>query len=260
MTRYLRVALLSAEVQRRQLAASLFLLFNALVQPFFIGVTAMFLLRHRPDFEVVYVIVGTGLTGLWTIILFTGAVAITQERGRATLELLATSPVPLMVIVGGQMLANVALALTSLVLSYAIGAWLFGYAVAVSDPAAFGVSLLLTLFSLWSMGMLFAPLAILSPAVDRFLSGLEYPVYILCGFLFPVVLLPGWLLPISYLLPPYWAAVALHGVSSGDLPAGEVIRVWLLLIATNAIVLTLAARLFRVFVDRARRDGTLAHV
>lgn len=260
MTLLVRVALRSAQVTLQEAAVSLTPFLYALVQPFFIGVTAMYMLRNRPDFEAIYVVIGTGLTGIWTMVLFTGAQAISQERGRGTLELVATSPVPLAVICGGQMLAQLAMSLSSMLLSYLIGAWLFGYSLAVHNPAGLVLTIPLALLSLWTMGMLFAPLAILSPALQQILSGLEYPIYILCRFLFPVLLLPGWILPVSFILPPYWAARALHGTTSGDLPVGELVQVWLLLAATSVGIIALALWLFHVFLTRARRNGTLAHV
>jgi len=173
---------------------------------------------------------------------------------------MAASPAPLVVVFGGKMLGNLAISLGAMLLSYSIGAWLFGYSLAIHDPLGFGVSALLALFSLWSMGMLFVPLPLVSPAVSQFLTGLEYPVYILCGFLFPVLLLPIWLLPVSYALPPYWAALALHGTSSGDLQASGIWMVWLILLITSAAALALAAWLLRILLARARRQGSLVHV
>ena len=52
--------------------------------------------------------------------------------------------------------------------------------------------------------------------VQQWQNAMEYPVYILAGFLFPILLLPGWTTPLSYLLPPYWAAVAFHDTSTGN--------------------------------------------
>ena len=89
---------------------------------------------------------------------------------------------------------------------------------------------------------------------------MEYPIYILCGFLFPVLLLPGWLRPVSYALPPYWAVRSLQGASLGDLPKGEVVQIWLLLLVTSALMLGLAVLLFRLFLNRARRRGTLGYI
>lgn len=256
----LRVALQSARLQLQVMAREPFVMVLALLQPFFIAVTAMFMLRYQPGFDPVYVVVGGGLAGIWTVVLFAGSWVLAGERWQGTLELLEGSPAPMLIIVGGRMLANVAFSLLSMILSYSIGAWLFGYRIAFSQPAAFAVSLLLALLALWAMGMLFAPLSVLWPAAQRYLQGLEYPVYILSGFLFPVLLLPGWLRPVSYLLPPYWAAVALHGTGSGGITAPGLVGVWAVLLVTAAALVALAAWLLERFLVRARRNGTLSFV
>jgi len=258
VSRCLRPFLFSARVQVLRALGDEFLFVIALVQPFAIGLAAIFMLRHRADFEAVYAVVGAGLTALFSLILFGGTGTITNLRFSGNLEHLVAAPVPLIVVVGGQIMGSVALVLVPMLVSYGLGAWLFGYPIAIRDPAGFTVSVLLALLSLWAMGLLFAPLAILWPAVNSVLGALEYPVYVLCGFLFPVLLLPGWLQPLGQLLAPYWAAYALHGTSSGSLTAPELALAWLLLLALTAATLVLAAWLFDLFLARAQRDGSLA--
>lgn len=260
MRHYLRVALLTARVQLQQLAVEGFIWIVVLAQPFAVAVAALYMLRHRPDFEATYVVVGSGLSGILSVVIFSGSWALANERLSGNLELLEAAPVPLFVIVAGKMLGNLALSLGSMVVSYGIAAWLFGYPMAVRQPLAFAVSLVLALVALWAMGVLLAPLAVLWPAAERLLSGTEYPVYILGGFLFPVALLPVWLLPVSYALPPYWAAQALHGAARGTLPLAELALAWLFLLVSSAVALALAAWLFRVLLVRARRQGLLAAV
>ena len=120
------------------------------------------------------------------------------------------------------------------------------------------MSLLLAVIALWATCMLFAPLAILWRAVGRFLLGLEYPIFALSGFLFPILLLPGWAVPISNILPPYWAAVAMHGAASGELDTSGLLQAWFFLFLTSGALLLIANRLFDEVLTRARRAGTLA--
>lgn len=258
MIHTVRVARMSAEVTFRETAVNGFMLFAAVWQPLFIGVTTMFMLRHRADFDPVYVFVGTALTGIWSTLLFGGSGAIGNERWLGTLELIAASPASFFVVFGRKLVGTVAFSLTSLALSYGIAVLLFGYEVSVADPLGFGLSLLLALVALWATGMLFAPLAILWRTVGRFLGALEYPIFALSGFLFPVLLLPGWTSPLSYALPPYWAAEAMHGAATGALDLAALARAWLFLLLTGAAMLGIAGRLFVVVLVRARRAGTLA--
>jgi len=87
---------------------------------------------------------------------------------------------------------------------------------------------------------------------------MEYPIYSLSGFLFPILLLPVWTIPVSYVLPPYWAAVALHGSASGELDLPGLARVWAVLVVTAVALVLISSRLFVAVLHRARRTGSLA--
>jgi ABC-2 type transport system permease protein len=108
-----------------------------------------------------------------------------------------------------------------------------------------------------SFALIIAPVFVMNPGIQSFQNAMEFPVYILCGFLFPIAMLPGWSIPISYILPPYWAARALHLTSSGggDLPT--LLQIWGLLLLFSLIYLLVSRRLFQVMIDKARRDATL---
>lgn len=253
-----RVLRAAARLQIAQLSANLFMLFCVFVQPFFIAVTAMYVLRHRTDFDPLYVVVGAGLSGLWSVALFEGTWAVQSERWQGTLELLVASPAPIMLVVGGRMLGSMSFSLLSMLVCYAIGAWLFGYELVVRDPLGFLVSFAFGLLSLWSIAVLLSPIGILWRTAARFLNVLEYPVYILAGFLFPILFLPGWSNPLSYALPPYWAAVALHGTAAGTLSPGELAATLAVLVLTAALDLVLARALLRIVLVRAKRAGTLS--
>lgn len=241
----------------RHLARDPFMLFSAIVQPFFIAVTMMYVLRPRPDFDPVFVVVGAGLSGLWTVVLFDGNWSIGRERWQGTLELLVASPTPLLAVMAGKMIGSMLFALVSIVTTYLIGAWLFGYDISVRAPVGFLISFVLGIGSLWAIAMLFTPLGVLWRTASRFLNILEYPVYIFAGFLFPVLILPSWLLPISYALPPYWAALALHGTSSGEIGGTELLGAWSVLVVSSVAVVWIASSMYAVLLKRARVQGTL---
>jgi ABC-2 type transport system permease protein len=245
-------------MQLRQLAVNYFVLFNALAAPFFFVVMALYLPKGRPDFEPAYVVVGSGLAGLWSVILFTGGAAVLEERWQGNLELLEAAPAHLYVIVAGKMVGNLIFSTLSTLLCYLVVAWLLRYAVTIEAPLAFAISCLLALASFWAIGMLMSPLSILWPAVQRFTVGLEYPVYILSGFLFPIGLLPSWLIPICAVLPPYWAARALHESTAGaDLSVMFVN--WIALVGSTTVMALAAYPLFALVLRRARHDGTLSY-
>ena len=254
----LRILRSGAKLQLGHLATDRFMLFGVIVQPFFIAVTVMFMLRHRPDFDPVYVVIGSAVSGLWSTLLFSGTWIIGSERWLGTLELVAGSPPPLMLIFAARLLGTMAYSLLSLALNYTIGAWLFGYELGLRDPVGFLVSLPLALFALWCVGVLIAPIGVLWRPVARFLTILEYPVFMLGGFMFPILLMPAWSNGVSYALPPYWAAEALHATSSGTTQWGSLPAVWAALLATSLATLAIAVPFYALVLRRARRAGTLA--
>jgi ABC-2 type transport system permease protein len=134
---------------------------------------------------------------------------------------------------------------------------LLGTPLTVSQPFLFAVSIVLMVFAFVSLGMVMAPLFITNPDVQRWQNAIEFPVYILAGFLFPVLLLPTWTTPLSYLLSPYWAAVALHETSSGKGDPATVAAAWAAMILLSVGYLFLSRFLFRVLLRRARQEGTL---
>ena len=235
-----------------------FILFTLVVQPLVIALLALWILRGTAEDYVIYVVVGSGLSGLWSGLLFISGNSITVERWTGTLEMIASVPTPLPVIALGKILANVSQSLISMIGAYLLASVALGYALHVNLPVPFVVSLILMVFTFVSLGMVLAPLFITNPDVQRWQNAIEFPVYILAGFLFPIALLPDWTTPLSYLLSPYWAAVALHETSSGNGDPAVVAGAWVAMIVLSVVYLLLSGVLFRVLLRRARREGTLS--
>lgn len=260
MVRLARVAAASAAVEVRLMAAEPWAFAILVMQPLLVASVSVFLLRGRSDFDALYVVAGTALTGLWSFALLVGSNIMNGDRWAGVLEYMEAAPAPLMAALSGRMLGALGFSLLSGVVGYIVAVWGFGYPLVVRQPVAFAISAALALLSLWAMGMLLAPLSLLWMAFARFVTGLEYPVYILGGFLFPIALLPGWLHPISYALPAYWGAAALHGSGSLDAPLGDLLIAWGLLLATSIVTVAIAVKLFDAAVRRSRRTGLLGAV
>ena len=234
-----------------------FILFAILVQPVIIAVLALFMLKDTGPNAAMFVVVGSGLTGLWSSLLFISGNSISAERWQGTLETLVGVPTPFDVIVFGKNLANVVQSLLSMTVAYLLAALFFGYSLHIDQPLLFLVSLILSVFAFISFGLTIAPVFVMYREVQQWQNAMEYPVYILAGFLFPILLLPGWTTPISYLLPPYWAAVALHGTSTTNASIEQTLLAWGMMIVFSIIDLFIASRLFKIMLYKARVDATL---
>lgn len=254
---YFRAAALSFEMTMKQNFSDAFIIFAIIVQPMIVAVLALWMLRGRIDEFAIFVVVGSGMTGLWSSLLFISGNGITGERWVGTLEGLVASPTPMSVIVFGKNLANVVQSLVSMVASYAIVAWLFDLQINVQQPLFFIISLLFTMLAFVTFGLIMASLFIINPAVQNWQNGLEFPVYILSGFLFPIALLPGWTTPFSYILAPYWAARALHAASVGLATFEELALTWGMMLFFSLLYLLGSRGLFRFVLRKARVDATL---
>ena len=257
LIKYWRTVLVVAEMSLRQQMVDGFVLFTVLFQPIIIALLGLFMLKDKGPDAAIFVVVGSGLTGLWSTMLFISGNSINVERWSGTLETLVAIPTPFEVIVFGRNLANVTQSLLSMALGYMIAAFLFGYSLEIQEPLLFLVSLFLAVIAFISFGLIIAPIFVMNPGVQAWQNAMEFPVYILCGFLFPVLLLPDWTNPISYLLPPYWAARALHGSSTGGASVSEILFAWVMMLLFSLLDLFLSSRLFKIMLYKVRVDATL---
>jgi ABC-2 type transport system permease protein len=257
LAKYWRTILVVAEMNFRQQMTDGFILFTVLFQPIIIALLGLWMLKDKDSDAAMFVVVGSGLTGLWSSLLFISGNSINFERWTGTLESLVAIPTPFEVIVFGKNLANVTQSLLSMVLGYIIAAFAFGYSLNVQQPFLFVVSVLLSVIAFISFGLIIAPIFVMNPGVRAWQNAMEFPIYVLCGFLFPIALLPGWTTPVSYLLPPYWAAIALHGTSTGGASLNETLFAWGMLLLFSLIDLFVASRLFKLMLYKARADATL---
>jgi len=253
----INVVTLTFEVEMRQNLTDGFVIFGILLQPLIIAFMALWMLKEKgPDYSI-FIVVGSGMTGLWTTLLFNGGNSITGERWNGTLEPLVGSPSSLRVIVFGKVLANISQSLLSMIVCYSFISLVIGYPLIVANPLLFFISLIFSIFAYVCFGLVIASLFILIRDIGRMINTLEFPVYILCGFLFPIAMLPGWTTPLSYVLSPYWAAQALHGSASGSATTGQIISYWGLLLGFSVAYLVLSRGLYRVILYKARVDASL---
>jgi ABC-2 type transport system permease protein len=254
---HLRVVWTVYYMYLKQIAIDGFVIFTVIVQPIIVALLAIYMLRNTAGFEAIYVIVGSAMTGLWSGTLFFSSFNIEFERWTGNLENIVGSPTHLATVIIGKTLANSTMSVSSMLFSYPLAAFLFGFRLTIAHPVHFAVSLLLTVLALISMGLVIAPFMSVNLGAGVWANALEFPMFIVGGFLFPVVLLPAWTTPISYVLSPYWAARALHDTSSGGVPLSDVYLSWALLIGFSVMYWFVSAWLFGVLLRRAREEATL---
>jgi ABC-2 type transport system permease protein len=254
----LRVVFTTFELDIKQQAVDLFMVFGVVIQPLLIAIMAIYMLLERDPSRGIYVVVGSGMTGLWTSLLFRGTFNINAERFMGTLEGIVASPSSLATVVIGKTLASVSLSFLSMICSYGLASIIFRFPLIIAQPLPFCLTLLVTILAFISFGLLISPLMAVNLSLSGWVNALEYPMYILGGFLFPILLLPDWSNPLSYVLAPYWAARALHATSSGAASLSNILLSWGMMLLLSAIYLAASYRLFRIVLHRARVEATLS--
>ncbi len=257
LLKYTRAVFAAFKMTYLSLVMDGFFIFATLLMPLIYALIAFGILGAKGANYSIYVVIGSGLAGLWSTLLFGSGNAITSERWTGTLENLAALPTPLWIIVFGKTLASTMQSLLSMIASYLLGWLILGYPLAIAQPPEFLVALGIGILSFVAFGLMLAPAFLLNPQIQQFQNALEYPVYILCGFLFPIALLPFWTTPFSYILSPYWAARALQSAAGGTLTLDQLALDCAMMIMLGAIYLIIAAILFRVVLRKARVDATL---
>jgi len=257
MKETLRVIFIAFEMTVKHSMIDSFVIFGILVQPLIIAILGIWMLKEKGGDYGIFVVVGSGMTGIWSNLVFMSGNSITEERWIGTLEFLVAQPTPIQWIIFGKNLAIVVQSLLSMVGSYLLAALIFNLSLKIVNPLYFAISLILGVISFIGFGLMIAPIFVLNPSVQRWQNSMEYPIYILCGFLFPIALLPGWTTPFSYVLSPYWAAKALHGASNGSMTFPQIAFCWVMMLVFGAIYLTISRKLFRIMLRKARIDATL---
>jgi ABC-2 type transport system permease protein len=228
------------------------------IQPIVVATTVYMLYRHEPATKVAgFVLLGGGLSGIWSAMTFSSAGDVERERLQGTLGHLLAAPVSLAFVMGAKIVMNALLSLLALVITLVYSWLLLGVPLIVPHPLAFFLALAAFLFGASSFALCLANLFLLTRTAWIFQNVLESPLLILGGIAFPVTNLPAWVQIISAGLPIRWGSsalyAALHAAPLGDEYWGAL---WWTL-GVGAIYLVVAQLLFGYIEYRVRQRGNL---
>jgi len=207
-------------VQLRVRTFDLMSLLLLLLQPAIFSGVGMLLSRAagnlRPD--LIYTVIGGGIMGMWSGLVFTSTYDIRADRRDGTLELIVASPTSLGAVEAIRTMTNVMAGLLSMLVAFTTAVLIFGYSLAEANLVAAFVSCFLILLGMWSLGVFFANFLVWSRLSGSIVEFLEMPVAILCGFMYPIHILPVWMQSISAIFPIRWALEAMNAalVGAGD--------------------------------------------
>lgn len=194
---------------------------------------------------------GTGLTGF--------ARGLRQAQTTGTLEAMMMTPAPIPWIIIGSAAWSYLFTTFRVFIYLLIGALLLGLDLGEANYPAALVSLTLALISFAGIGIGTASAIMVVKRGEPITGLLSNLANLIGGVFFPVEILPDWLQKASNLLPVTYALRALRGSLLADASWSELTPDLLALAGFAVLLLPLSLFLFRLAVDRARADGSLAH-
>jgi len=251
---------ISIQIQMR--ALSLFSFGLLVVQPAVFSAVGYLLARmagkSTPD--LVHVIIGGGIMGMWSSMVFTSFFDISNDRRSGTLELIVGSPTTLTTVLAVRTFANILTGMVSMLLSFFVVIVLFRFSIPLRNLPYIAISLLILFFGFWSVGLFLAHFRAASRVTGMFINYLELPVSILAAFMFPIEYLPRWVMWLSNSIPLRWGVTGLNS-SFQVQPAFSTIWLdWAISIGISLIYLVVTHFLAQRVHDMIRITGELSSV
>ncbi|PKN96903.1 MAG: hypothetical protein CVU43_18330 [Chloroflexi bacterium HGW-Chloroflexi-5] len=232
------------------------------IQPAVFSAVGMLLSRaagnSTPD--LVYNVIGGGIMGMWSGLVFTSTYDILGDRRNGMLELIVGSPTSLNLIEAIRTLTNVLSGLFSLGLAFMAAILIFGYTFTGVNFWGVLISLVILLFSMWSIGVFLANFLAWSRLSGTFVDYLEMPIAFLCGFMYPIRVLPVWLQYISGAVPIRWALEAMNESLLGSFDLNYLVVHWLMAIGLSILFIVLTSWMQAKVHDSIRLSGELSSI
>jgi len=238
-----------------------------IIAPFVFTMVALTLFRDSSGPFGLYAVLGGGMMGMWGNTIYSSGYSIDFDRWQGTLEEVLAAPSKLLHVIAGRCIANALFGLINMVAVFVIATTIFNISLGVANPLVFTLALALTLFSMSTLGLIFASGFVLSRSTQALTNGLETPLYIISGSMFPVALLPFWVHPLAYVLGPTWGVDAIRLATSSEYasqtfwtglsPNLAIALDLAVMIGVTIIYVGAAAVLFKLVEKRVRTLGTL---
>src|SRR6059036_748248 len=207
------------------------------------------------------VIIGGAMIAFWTNILWNMSAQWFWEKEMGNLEMYMVAPVSRMSVLLGMAMGgaiNTSLRATGIIL---LGVFVFKVPFQVHDLLVAGLVFLLTVISLYGLGMVFASLYMLYGREAWHTNMLlQEPVFFLSGSYFPTVytsVIPVWVQVTATLIP---MTIGLDAVRRVTIYGGNISTIWLHIVALivfTAILLPVARKALNYMENLGKKEGRL---
>lgn len=259
---FFRLFVRQIDVQLRMRTLNLYSLLLFFLQPAIFSAVGMILSSAAGNAapNLVYTVIGGGIMGMWSGLVFTSTYDIRSDRREGTLELIIGSPTSMRTVEGIRTFTNVAAGTVSLIAAFIVALLIYNYPLDQVNLFAAFVSLLVILFGLWCMGVFLANLMVWSRLSTSIVDFLEMPIALLAGFMYPVSILPVWMQYLSAIFPIRWGLEALRDAMQGFMPDQQMLIQWAISLGISLVIYTLARLLDQKVHDLVRVSGELSSI
>lgn len=260
MVEFLHFARMQISVQLQIRTFNLYSLLLFFIQPAIFSAVGMILSRAAGNAapDLVYTVIGGGILGMWSGMVFTSTYDIRSDRRDGILELIVASPTSLRRVEAVRTFTNITAGLVSLVAAVIAAVVIFGFSFANLNIAHILVAMVVLLFGLWCLGVFLANFLAWSRLSGSLVDYLELPVAFLCGFMYPIRVLPEWLQGVSTFIPVRWALAALDATLLGEANPGLYWFHVAMAVLTATVFLLISLWLDRKVHDHIRVTGELS--
>lgn len=212
------------------------------------------------EFEA-FVVLGGVMMAYWLAVLWSMGSQFYWEKQEGNLELYLVAPCSRIAILCGMAVGGIFMTSFRAVLSFLLGIWVFDVSFTPSNPWLAVLVFLLTLASLYALGMCLSSLFLLyGREVWHLANALTEPVYLANGLYFPLRALGPWVwaaistLPLAIGLDAMRQLILGPGPARGLLPIAT--EVWLL-VGSLFVYLPAAVFMMRWLENEGKKSGTL---
>ncbi|HMN28981.1 MAG TPA: ABC transporter permease [Caldilineaceae bacterium] len=216
-----------------------------------------FALRAGTTDYAAYIVIGLTIYMWINITLWDIGFHLRNEQMRGTLESNWLCPVWRFSILLGPSLSKLGTSLFFFVLAAIEYQLLFGISLVGERPGLVLLILLLTIPSIYGIGVAFGSLVIRFQEANALVFLVRGIFLIFTGASYPLTVLPDWMQRVAAWLPLTYTITAIRAVALNDAGLADILPALAMLLLFAAILLPAAYLLFRFTEQRARRTGTL---
>jgi ABC-2 type transport system permease protein len=216
------------------------------------------LARYGTDYFT-FVLTGIAFTQYFSVGLNSFTTSLRQAQTTGTLEAMLSTPISLTALILCSALWEFCLSTLRVVVYLAVGVLFLGVNLAGGNWPLAGLTLLLTVTTFSSLGILAASFIMVLKRGDPITWMFNAVSHLLGGVYYPISVLPAWLQHLALLLPVTYALEAMRLALKPGTPFSQIQPSLVGLVVFGCLLLPVSLLAFRFAVRQARIDGSLTH-